>query len=584
MTLSIDQISDKVNILSQRNASRDSRMRDITEVRRGNMEAVYPDMFPEGLSKPMIANFVDVAARDIAEVLAPLPSINCSSINSKSEKSKKYADNRSMIANNYVQFSRLQTQMYTGADWYNTYAFLPIVVEPDFQARMPRIRIENPMGAYPEYDRYGRCISFTKKYYKTLGELANEFPEYETRLIGKLGRDLENPNTLLELVRYEDADQIVLFLPQRDNLVLRSTRNPLGKVSVAIARRPGIDPDDPRGQFDDVLWVQIARARFSLLAMEAAEKSVQAPMVVPQDLQEFTFGPDAVLRTSNPQGVRRVGLDLPQAAFQEQQVLEQEMRMGSRYPEGRSGQIDASIITGSGVQALLGGFDTQIKAGQMILAEAFEHVIKLCFEMDEKLFPGEKKQNGVFQGAPYELAYSPEKDIAGQYEVQVRYGLMAGLDPSRALIFSLQALQANLVSKDFIMQELPWNMNVSREQERIDIERMRDSLSASLAATAQAIPQMASQGQDPSAIISKIAQTIKKRREGLSIEEAVAQAFPAPAPVQQTPAPTMSEALGAVPAPPQPETPPAPPEAAMQAQPQQAPPTDVASILAQIGG
>jgi hypothetical protein len=224
-------------------------------------------------------------------------------------------------------------------------------------------------------------------------------------------------------------------------------------------------------------------------------------MVVPQDLQEFTFGPDAVLRTSNPQGVRRVGLDLPQAAFQEQQVLEQEMRMGSRYPEGRSGQIDASIITGSGVQALLGGFDTQIKAGQMILAEAFEHVIKLCFEMDEKLFPGEKKQNGVFQGAPYELAYAPEKDIAGQYEVQVRYGLMAGLDPSRALIFSLQALQANLVSKDFIMQELPWNMNVSREQERIDIERMRDSLSASLAATAQAIPQMASQGQDPSAII-----------------------------------------------------------------------------------
>jgi hypothetical protein len=130
-------------------------------------------------------------------------------------------------------------------------------------------------------------------------------------------------------------------------------------------------------------------------------------------------------------------------------------------------------------------------------------------------------------------------------------------------------------------------MNVSREQERIDIERMRDSLSASLAATAQAIPQMASQGQDPSAIISKIAQTIKKRREGLSIEEAVAQAFPAPAPVQQTPAPTMSEALGAVPAPPQPEMPPAPPtapEAAMQSQPQQAPPTDVASILAQIGG
>jgi len=27
--------------------------------------------------------------------------------------------------------------------------------------------------------------------------------------------------------------------------------------------------------YDDVLWAQIARARFSMLAMEAAEKSVQ---------------------------------------------------------------------------------------------------------------------------------------------------------------------------------------------------------------------------------------------------------------------------------------------------------------------
>lgn len=583
MALSIQQVSEKVSNLIERNAARDSRMKDITEVRRGNMEAVYPDMFPEGMSKPMIANFVDIAARDVAEVLAPLPSVNCSSINSKKDADKKAADKRSLIANNYVQFSKLQTQMYTGADWYNTYAFLPFVVEPDFQARMPRIRIESPMGAYPEFDRYGRCVSFTKKYLKSINELVQEFPEYETQIIGQNGREFQNMNVLLELIRYEDADQVTLFLPQRGNTVLRSARNPLGKVSVAIARRPGIDPDDPRGQFDDVLWVQIARARFSLLAMEAAEKSVQAPIVVPQDLSEFSFGPDAVLRTANPAGVRRVGLELPPGAFQEQQMLENEMRIGSRYPEGRSGTINASVITGSGVQALMGGFDSQIKAGQMILAEALETVFNLCFEMDEKLFAGEKSQVGVFQGAPYMLKYDPAKDIKGEYSCQVNYGLMAGLNPNQALMFSLQALQANLVSKDFIMQELPWNMNVSREQERIDIERMRDSLSASLASVAQAIPQMASQGQDPSDIIRRIADTISKRREGASIEEAVAAAFPPPAPVEAPPAPTVTESLGgATPPAPATPTPPAGPAVAQQAQP--TPPPDIATILSQIGG
>jgi len=110
-------------------------------------KSVYPDMFPEGMSRPMIANFVDVAARDIAEVLAPLPSFNCSTPSINSDKAKKFADKRTIIANNYIEFSNLQTQMYTGADWYLTYGFLPIFVDANFDAMMPHIRIENPMGS-----------------------------------------------------------------------------------------------------------------------------------------------------------------------------------------------------------------------------------------------------------------------------------------------------------------------------------------------------------------------------------------------------------------------------------------------------
>ena len=579
MALSIEQIAEKVDSLEQRFQARDQRMADITAVRRGDMVSVYPDMFPEGMSKPMIANFVDVAARDIAEVLAPLPSVNCATANTTSDRAKKQADKRTMIANHYLEFSSLQTQMYTGADWFLTYGFLPFIVEPDFDAELPRIRIENPLGSYPEFDRYGRCVSFTKRYLKTLRELINEFPEHQVRIAARDMDDI-NLDTLIDLIRYEDKDQIVLYLPQRHNLVLQKAKNPVGKLSVKVARRPGIDIDDPRGQFDDVLWAQIARARFSLLAMEAAEKSVQAPLAIPMDVQELSFGPDAVLRSQNPQAIRRVGLELPMAAFQEQQILEQEMRMGSRYPEGRSGQIDASIITGSGVQALLGGFDTQIKAGQQVLAEILEDVISACFEMEEILFPEPKTMTGVYQGAQYELTYSPAKDINKDYSVQVRYGLMAGLDPSRALIFSLQALQAKLISRDFVMRELPWSMNVAVEQERIDIESMRDSLTGSLNALAQSIPQMAATGADPSDIILKIGKLIDLRRNGTAVEDAVMEIFqkevaPPEPPMQPEGAPVAEppvEAQG------QPSAPGTAPAGAPQ------PPPDVESILAQLGG
>jgi hypothetical protein len=539
MALNQQQIADKVEALRERYAYRDKRMADVTAVRRGDMDSVYPDMFPEGMSRPMIANFVDVAARDLAEILAPLPSFNCHTADVTSSLAKKRASLRTMIVNHYVESSGLQTQMYTGADWYNTYAFLPIIVEPDFEARMPRIRVENPLGAYPEFDRYGRCVSYTKRYLKSIRELAVEFPEFESQILGPLGRQNQDLNALLDLIKYDDKDQTVLFLPQRGNMVLRKVKNPVGKLMVRIAKRPGIDENDPRGQFDDVIWAQIARARFSLLAMDAAEKSVNAPLVVPQDLQEFAFGPDAVMRTANPQGVRRVGLEIPSVAFQEQAILEQEMRMGARYPEGRSGNINASVITGSGVQALLGGFDTQIKAGQQIFAEVLQEVMSLALEMDEMLFSGKKMVSGMYQGAPYEFEYNPAKDIKGDYTVQVRYGLMSGLDPSRALIFSLQALQANLISTEFVMQELPWMVNVIKEKERIDIEKMENALIGALNATSTAIPQMATQGQDPSDIIEKIAKVIDARRNGEDVANAVLAVFKKPEPEPMAPAPAL---------------------------------------------
>lgn len=581
MVLPIERVALKVEALKRRYSERDSRMSNVLDVRRGKMQDIFPDMFPEGTSHAMVANFVDVAARDVSEVLAPLPSFNCSTTNINSDRARAFADKRTIIANNYVNVSRLQTQMYTGADYYLSYGFLPIVVEPDTDIRLPRIRVENPVGAYPEFDRYNRIVSYTKRYLKTVGELIVEFPEYESAIVANQLSGQIDYHAQLEMVRYEDAEQIVLYLPQRGNLVLRQTENPMGEVMVRVAKRPGLD-DEPRGQFDDILWVQIARARFAYLAMDAAEKSVNAPLAVPNDVQEFAFGPDAVLRSQNPQSIRRVGLEVPPAAFTEAELLQREMRLGARYPEGRSGNIDASIITGQGVQALLGAFDTQVKTGQQILSDTFEDVMSLAFRMDEKLFPGEKTINGINAGAPYEITYDPRKDIKNDYSVQVRYGLMSGLDPSRALIFSLQALGADLVSRDFVMRELPWSMNASAEEQRIDVQRMRDNLNQSMSSLAQAIPQMIAQGQDPSDIALKMAEVIKERQKGTQIEEAVSKIFAPPVQEQPVPAPQVPSGAPSM-APVESTVPPTPVAATPEASPQQQIPQGLQDILSQLG-
>jgi hypothetical protein len=555
MELDIQTIARRVENLKIRNGARDARMQDILAVRKGEMGQIYPDLFPEGMDKPMVANFVDVAARDLAEVLAPLPSFNCATSNVNNDRARAFADKRTLIANNYVYNSRLQSQMYWGADWYFSYGFLPIYVEPDFDDNLPRIRVEDPMGGYPEFDRFGRCVAYAKSYFKTLGELAVDYPEYAPLLLGRDGFN-QDTSMKVEMIRYSDANVTVLFLPNRGNLVLNYAANPLGKMNVFVARRPSLD-DEARGQFDDVLYVQLARARFANLAMEAAEKSIQAPMIVPSDVVDMPMGPDAIIRTSQPAGVGRVRLDVPAAAFQEQAALQSELRLGARYPEGRTGTIDASIITGQGVQV-------------------FEDVLRTCFELDELLFDKEKSVKGIAQGTPYELKYKPSKDIKGDTSIEVRYGLMAGLDPSRALIFSLQALGADLVSKDFIRRELPWSVNVSLEEQRIEIEKMRSNLSAAVTATAQAIPAMAAQGQDPSALIKKIADVIERRRNGDTIEAAALAVFTPEQPAQAETTPPGTQ--GPVEATPSPVAPGQPSGGV----PQQAP--DLASILAGLGG
>jgi hypothetical protein len=205
----------------------------------------------------------------------------------------------------------------------------------------------------------------------------------------------------------------------------------------------------------------------------------------------------------------------------------------------------------------MGAFDTQVKSAQAIFAAALRDVIGICFEVDEMIYPEEKTIRGVDSGSPYEITYKPTKDIKSDYSADVRYGMLAGLNPAQGLIFMLQALGGKLISRDMAMRELPFTVNVTQELEKIEIEDMRAALLGSLTAMTQAIPQMATQGQDPSEIVRNIAAVIKARQKGPALEDAIEATFAPQQPgppageqqmVEQTsPAPAASPAGGALP-------------------------------------
>lgn len=544
------KLAARYDVLKRKAWERDRRMQDVLNVRTNNSELVFEGLFPTDWPKPIVANFIDVVAQDTAEMVGVMPTITAAGDSILDERSRTRADKLTKIANYYAYSSRLGSRMVQAADRFASYGFLPFRVEPNYDEQRPHIHLDDPMNSYWEEDRWGNVTAYARRFYRKVSDLAALFPEHADKLDpwGKA----QNSEATLEVVKWWDKDQCVLFIPTRVALILAKYENPISRVPVSIARRPTID-GVARGNYDDVLWVYAAKAKLAMLSLDAVEKAVQAPLALPDDAQELAFGPDAIIRSNNPQAIRRVPLELPQSAMVEGRELDDELRLGARYPEARSGNIDASLVTGRGVQALMGGFDARIKTAQSGMGDALADAESMCLEMDEALWPNTTKVvQSAHNGTPYELRYTPGKDIKGSYNVVCEYGVMAGLDPNKALIWGLQGLSAGLFSKSFLRRNLPVSMNVAEEEKVIDVERLREAALTSMQGLAQAIPQLAASGQDPSKFIEIIADLIEQRKKGVPIEEAIESAF-APEPQEQEPAGEPEPGMGQ---PPQPAAPP----------------------------
>lgn len=547
--LSGKQVLDGLRDQQRRHTARDGRWENVRAARRGDLSEVAPDMFSDEIPKPIVANFIDTVARDLAELIAPLPSFNCQSASMASDAARKFADRRTKIVQNYLLQSKLDRQMLSGADHFNTYATTVFYIEPDFETKTPHITIEDPTSGYADVDRWGRIRAYYKRWYHDAHVLANMFPDYASVIDEASKSDVYGPSgNLVEIVRYCDADQIAIVLICKEPCVLVSGRNPLGETPVVMAKRPWLHEDEYRGQFDDAIWVQIAKDALARLNLEAVEKSVQAPIALPADVMEYAMGPDSIIRSNSPDKIRRVGLDLPQGAFAEAQVLMDELRVGTRYPAARSGQSNASVITGRGVQSLMGGFETQITAAQMAFRDAFMDVIRLCFKMDEKYWPNAVKSiRGNSEGTPYEVKYKPSVDIKGDTTVAVEYGFAAGMDPNRAVVMLLQLRAERAFSRDFFVRQLPFPINITEEQSKVDVEQTRESIMQGIAGYVQSIPALAQQGMDPTGPVLKAAMIVKGLQKGGSIEDVVMEAFAPQPPNPATSPPGQPPGMGAPP-------------------------------------
>lgn len=497
-------------------------------VRRGDIDQLFPDLFAEDMPKSVVANLIDVAARNVAEKMAALPALACVAGNMATAADEARSTKKNKIGSYYWAESNLSEAQFGAADGFNSYSFTPYVVEPHWEKACPRIRVDTPFGAYYRRDRFGRVMQYAKVRYSTAGELAALYPDHAAQILLDNNGIKRSGSTHLELVEYLDDHCHVVYVPQCQHLVLAYAKNLLSRCPVVIAERWDLE-DTKRGAYDDVVYVQLARAVMALFQLKGAQQAVEAPIAVPDDVNEINLGPDAILRTNNPQAIRRINLELPAQVFGLTEQLNTEAYTGARYPESRTGGMQASIITGRGVQELQDTMSDQVQSAQVVFKRALEEVTALCFEMDVTLWPQQKKTiEGFLSGKPFKIEYIPARDIGDSFTCKVMYGFTAGMSPAQAAVMLLQLRGDKWVSRDTARRHAPIEIDPDEEQRAVDQELMEDGLLQGFAAYAQAIGPMAMQGQDPRQILTAAAKAIELRTKGKPLHQAILEAFPEP--------------------------------------------------------
>jgi hypothetical protein len=409
---------------------------------------------------------------------------------------------------------------------------------------MPIIHVEDPVGSYYQLNRWLECTRYVRVWRQDRNELADLFPEYENRILfDDYGYAREAVET--EVVRYIDDTVVMLWLPECNNTVVASYAHGQPKTPVHIALRPGVE-QDPRGQFDDVLWVQLAKTVMASLMLEAGTKAVEAPIVVPSDVNRLPIGPDALITTDNPQGVGRVPFNIPQEAFALESQFQTELQMGAGYPDSRLGIGPSGGSTGRGVQALQMGFDSQIKLGQDVIGEGLRLATQMCFTMDNTLWPGRKKTiNGTISGESFQISYDPGGDLEDT-TCNISYGFAAGSNPNAQIVSLLQLRGDQIISRNTFRQNLPFDIDTDQQQRELDVQGIEDGLKQGLAAGLTAIGQMLASGQTQVAnqYIQAAISIIQGRQAGKELAPLFADAFaPPPAP----PAPELPSGVGGPP-------------------------------------
>lgn len=501
---------DHLAFLNSELSAHRARMRDIMNGGRPAIEALLGTNADLGEDLPA-AHLMVSGMRKFAQRLRKAPDIKIDAPrNRDTETMRARADKRTRILHGYDRRSKLEMQMNQVGRWLPGYAVSAWVLKgkkdvsghwfPHISLRDAHDILPGWFGPDQQPDEMGvrRIVPFEnlRARYPKFAEAASNYQSkggsiQHLSIVGR-GRWESMQRDGVEVIEYYDLTGTYLAVPEL-GVVLDYIPNFLSRPHFVVAKRFAFD--ELRSHWYHSLGLMSHMAKLNVLALIGVEDSTFRETNVYGQMvsEEYERGRFAVNHFETGARIEKPGGDTAYQVFQQIDRLERQLRTTVGYPVTADGQSPMSFTTGQGLNTLnASSIDGEIAEYQDVIKNALEDLDSLRLEWDETYYPDVKRP--ITPGG--KETYTPSRHIKGEYASRRVYGVMAGWDEPQKIVTALQLLQAGILDRQTVQENLDGFEEISKVNERITEGQVEDRLFDILS-------QRATEG-DPAALMAMV--------------------------------------------------------------------------------
>jgi hypothetical protein len=487
-----------------------SRVNDL--IANGKWHVVWNDLTGQDFD-PLVENIYIEALEDKAYAAAGLvPQVFVGpSTGTRLDRGEKQAQDKRKVFLSYMQasgYDRLRVKWLL--DYYEhgaAYGFpwLDWNAEP----KQPFFLRHDPRHAYPlSHDSQGNLsgVFFAKQ--RRLVDVESEWGSDHgalQQIRTFRGQERLEGNVPVEELWYFDAGKQAVALYQASANELNSTkyqyqspdRGTLDAGSKAwwlspleehgLSRCPVVENKRPThdGEYRGALDVMIPQLRVAqnLMArvMEDVEFQVGAPVLMEGIENPEDWGPHEIME-GDGSGNSKIEFVRQPINFEANQHIKEQLdsaRRVGKFPQQRTGEAGASIVSAKGTQALQGSYNSEMAQAQRDAALMLRELLSVTAEYDVSWADTRKKVLGFDEGESFELSYNPSSMFKGDdYRVVVTFGGGLGMEQSQYMVQLATARNLGGMARRTFMQKSGLVANAIREEDEIFLETLTEGFAA----------------------------------------------------------------------------------------------------------